>query len=133
MGYTGIGMRSDWIDEIFLRLQGTRGCPGDEGYNRNEFRLPARQSEPSARVQLGCIMPWVEVSDNDPGRVELFIRSAIHLCWHSLPEEKQSLDIVEGQFRRLVDRVFSNLREDADTFVQTIVDDPSSDDDEWRS
>jgi len=64
-------------------------------------------------------MPWVDVSDNDPGRVDHAIRAAIHTCWHALPSEMQELDQVEQVFRGLVDRAFRGLREDAELFVMT--------------
>ena len=67
-------------------------------------------------------MPCVDVSENDPGRVDLSIRAAIHLCWHALPKDQQNLDVVERHFRRLVDRTFGNLRKDAELFVKTIID-----------
>jgi hypothetical protein len=72
-------------------------------------------------------MPWVDVSDNDPGRVDFAIRAAIHKCWHAMPEDKQSLDLVERCFRRLVDRAFRDLSEDAELFVQTVIDEPLED------
>lgn len=75
-------------------------------------------------------MPWVDVSENDPGRVDLSIRAAIHLCWHALPEDQQNLDIVERHFRRFVDRAFGNLREDAELFVKTIIDGELLDDED---
>lgn len=78
-------------------------------------------------------MPWVDVSDNDPGRVDLAIRAAIHTCWHAHGQEHQSLEVVEGRFRRLVDRAFRNLKEDAQLFVRTVIDGaiPGDDDGTW--
>ncbi len=63
-------------------------------------------------------MPWVDLSDNDPGRVDQAVRTAIHKCWHALPPERQSLDQVERHIRRLVDRAFRDLREDAELFTE---------------
>ncbi|MFO0888731.1 MAG: hypothetical protein U0790_06240 [Isosphaeraceae bacterium] len=51
-------------------------------------------------------------------------RAAIHQCWHAMPEDRQTLEDVERCFRRLVDRAFRDLREDADLFARTVVDDP---------
>jgi hypothetical protein len=62
-------------------------------------------------------MPWVDVSENDPGRVDQAIRAAIHQCWHALPPERQTVEDVEGVFRRLVDRAFRDLHEDAELFI----------------
>ena len=74
-------------------------------------------------------MPWIEMSENDPGRVDQAVRTAIHLCWHALPVEKQNLDEVERIFRRLVDRTFNDLREDAELFgVDDMFEEPLPDD-----
>lgn len=62
-------------------------------------------------------MPWVEVSENNPGRVDQAIRTAIHECWHALPPHRQNLEQVEQVFRRLVDRALDELREDAALFA----------------
>ena len=63
-------------------------------------------------------MPWVELSDNDPGGADLFIRSAIHKCWHALPSALQNIDEAERQFTRLSERAFRDFREDAATFLR---------------
>jgi hypothetical protein len=76
----------------------------------------------------GCDMPWVDLSDNDPGRVDQAIRMAIHKCWHALPEEQQTIEVVERLFRRMVDRAFRDMREDAELFVQAVIDGQFSDD-----
>jgi hypothetical protein len=51
-----------------------------------------------------------------PQLVDHQIRQAIQFCWMSLPDEKRSVDEVEKQIRRVVDRALRNLREDADSF-----------------
>ena len=61
-------------------------------------------------------MPWVDVSDADPGRVDQLIRAAIHKCFHALPPDRQTLDEAERVFRRLADRAFRDPREDAELF-----------------
>jgi len=47
-----------------------------------------------------------------PGAVDLHIRQAIHLCWTIMPAERKSIDEVEKEFRRLVDRALRDVRED---------------------
>lgn len=54
-----------------------------------------------------------------PGQVDQSIRHAIHFCWMSLPEDKRTVEEVEHQIRRLVDRALENLREDAAAFGLT--------------
>jgi hypothetical protein len=61
-------------------------------------------------------MPWVDLSDSDPGGTDHFVRAALRKCWHSLPPDRQSIDEAERIFRKLVDRALRDLREDADEF-----------------
>jgi hypothetical protein len=51
-----------------------------------------------------------------PGQIDQTIRQAIQHCWMMLPKEKKSVDEVEVQIRRVVDRALQNLREDAKAF-----------------
>ena len=51
-----------------------------------------------------------------PGQADSQIRQAIHMCWMMLPDDKKTVTELEQQFRRLVDRALSDLREDAEAF-----------------
>lgn len=51
-----------------------------------------------------------------PGQVDEQIRQAIHLCWMMLPDDKKTIDELEKQLRRIVDRALQDLREDASAF-----------------
>ena len=51
-----------------------------------------------------------------PHAIDQQIRQAISLCWMLLPEEKKSVEAVEAEIRRLVDRALKDLREDAAAF-----------------
>jgi hypothetical protein len=51
-----------------------------------------------------------------PGQVEQGIRQSIQWCWMSLPTSRRNVDEVERQIRRIVDRIFKNLREDESAF-----------------
>ena len=51
-----------------------------------------------------------------PGHVDRAIRQAIQACWMALPAERRTVDEVEKQIRRLVERALSNLREDQSSF-----------------
>jgi hypothetical protein len=51
-----------------------------------------------------------------PQTIDQEIRRAIQYCWMSLPPEKQNVDAVEKEIRRLVDRALRDLREDASAF-----------------
>jgi hypothetical protein len=51
-----------------------------------------------------------------PEPIDQQIRQVIQLCWMMLPEEKRSVDEVDRQIRRIVDRALHDLREDFDSF-----------------
>ena len=51
-----------------------------------------------------------------PGQVDQQIRQAMHLCWMMLPEDRKTVDELERQMRRIIDRAFKDLREDTDAF-----------------
>ena len=51
-----------------------------------------------------------------PQQVDQEIRQAIQVCWMALPPERQNVDEVEREIRRLVDRALRDLREDAERF-----------------
>lgn len=51
-----------------------------------------------------------------PGHVDQSIRQAIQVCWMALPKEKRSVEEVERQIRRLVERALKDQRDDRDAF-----------------
>ena len=51
-----------------------------------------------------------------PMQIDQQIRQAIHFCWMGLPNAKRTVDEVERQIRRLVDRAIRDMREDFDEF-----------------
>jgi hypothetical protein len=71
-------------------------------------------------------MPLFPASDPDsaenmrkmlgPGHLDEQIRQAIHLCWAMLPEDRKSVDELEKQLRRIVDRAIKDFREDSEAF-----------------
>lgn len=75
-------------------------------------------------------MPWVDLSDNDPGGPDLFIRSTIHKCWQALPPTDQSVEEAERQFRRLAERALRDFREDAEVFLRRVDEDAGDSDDD---
>lgn len=44
------------------------------------------------------------------------IRQAISTCWMMLPEDKKTIETVESEIRRLLDRALNDLKEDAQSF-----------------
>ena len=51
-----------------------------------------------------------------PHQVDEQIRQAIQFCWMALPGDRKTVDEVEKQIRRLVDRALRDLRDDSDAF-----------------
>ena len=51
-----------------------------------------------------------------PGHVDQSVRQAIQMCWMMLPDSRKTVDELEKQFRRIVDRAIKDLREDSDAF-----------------
>ena len=47
-----------------------------------------------------------------PGAVDRTLRSTIQMVWMTLPKERKTLDELEKEVRRLMDRAFRDMRED---------------------
>ena len=44
------------------------------------------------------------------------IRQAVHFCWTALPKDRRTVDEVEKEIRKIVDRALRDLRADLATF-----------------
>jgi hypothetical protein len=51
-----------------------------------------------------------------PIQVDQTVRQGIQMCWMMLPEKGKSIDELEKQFRRIVERALKDLKEDAKAF-----------------
>ena len=51
-----------------------------------------------------------------PDHADQMLRQAIHFGWMMLPEKRKTVDELEKQMRRLMDRALKDLREDAEAF-----------------
>ena len=51
-----------------------------------------------------------------PAQADQSVRQALHICWMMLPKEKRTVDELERQFRRIVDRALKDAREDDQAF-----------------
>lgn len=51
-----------------------------------------------------------------PSQPDQSVRQALQMCWLTLPAERKTVDEVESQFRRLVDRALKDMRDDYDAF-----------------
>ncbi|WP_339645541.1 hypothetical protein [uncultured Porticoccus sp.] len=50
--------------------------------------------------------------------VDQRLRDCLQVLWLSLPKERANLDDLEEQFRRLVERVLRDFKEDAEQFKE---------------
>jgi len=51
-----------------------------------------------------------------PHAVDQQIRQAISMCWMALPAGRKSVEMVEAEIRRIVERALKDLKEDASVF-----------------
>ncbi len=54
-----------------------------------------------------------------PGQVDQTVRQAIEFCWMALPKERKTVDGVEREIRRIVERALKDFREDSEAFRRT--------------
>ena len=64
-------------------------------------------------------MVFEKISDDElpdgfmpPGAADNMMRQTMQLCWMDLPIGNRSIDALEAEMKRLLDRAFANLRED---------------------
>ncbi|MFI5461268.1 MAG: hypothetical protein ACHRXM_38180 [Isosphaerales bacterium] len=50
-----------------------------------------------------------------PMAMDRFIKQMIYVCWILLPKERKSLESLEKEIRRLVDRAFKDLKDDCES------------------
>jgi hypothetical protein len=69
------------------------------------------------------VMKKINPDDSDemgrffgPGQVDHQIRQAIQMCWMGLPKARRTVEEVETQVRRLVERALRDFREDGREF-----------------
>ena len=51
-----------------------------------------------------------------PAQIDHQIRQAVQFCWMGLPKERRSVEEVEVQIRRIVERALRDFREDRQAF-----------------
>lgn len=51
-----------------------------------------------------------------PGHVDQTVRQAIQACWMALPKDRRTVDEVEKQIHKIVERALANFRDDAGIF-----------------
>ena len=52
------------------------------------------------------------------GHVDQMLRNTLQMCWMALPQDRQTVEELESQMRRLLDRAIRDLREDEVAFGQ---------------
>jgi hypothetical protein len=64
----------------------------------------------------------IQMSPDDMGRffgpqqIDQMVRQAVHTCWSVLPPERRTVQNVETEVRRIVERALKDMREDAQAF-----------------
>jgi hypothetical protein len=51
-----------------------------------------------------------------PAQVDHTIRQAIQFCWMALPKDRNNVEELERQFRRIAERALEDFREDSEAF-----------------
>jgi hypothetical protein len=51
-----------------------------------------------------------------PGQIDQSIRQAVQFCWVALPKERRTVEELEKQLRRLLERALKDFREDREAF-----------------
>lgn len=51
-----------------------------------------------------------------PGAVDTCLRECIRSCWMMMPDEKKTINDVEAEIHRLIERAFKDMREDEEAF-----------------
>ena len=64
-----------------------------------------------------------EIGDDDdfasllgPGYIDKEVRSALQNCWLCIAKEDRTIDRVEAEFRRIVERAIKDFRDDEKVF-----------------
>jgi uncharacterized protein YicC (UPF0701 family) len=55
-----------------------------------------------------------------PCQVDQSIRQAVQFCWMALPQDRRTVEELEKQIRRLVDRALKDFREDREAFGKKV-------------
>jgi hypothetical protein len=58
----------------------------------------------------------LRLQHGSPGQVDQMLRSVLQMCWMVLPEDRQTIDELETQVRRTLNRAIQDLREDSTAF-----------------
>jgi hypothetical protein len=51
-----------------------------------------------------------------PAQIDQGIRQTIQFCWMSLPKDRRTVEELEQQIRRIMDRALKDFREDRQAF-----------------
>lgn len=51
-----------------------------------------------------------------PAQVDQTVRQAVQFCWMGLPKERRTVEELESQIRRMVERALKDFREDRQAF-----------------
>jgi hypothetical protein len=51
-----------------------------------------------------------------PAAIDTCVRQAVATCWASLPDQKKTMECLEAEIHRIVDRALANFRDDREAF-----------------
>ena len=51
-----------------------------------------------------------------PAQIDHQIRQAVQFCWMALPKDRRTIDELESQIKRIVERALKDFREDNQAF-----------------
>ena len=98
--------------------------PSDKNTFLRQLTSPLT-SKPSPIMAYTSTSSFDEGSDGEhpdlgqffgPGHVDQAVRQSIQACWMALPKSKRTVEEVEMQIRRLVERALKDLAEDGQIF-----------------
>jgi hypothetical protein len=71
--------------------------------------------EPSGEDPSGEAAGFMAMFQN-PAQLDQTVRQAVQLCWTVIPKERQTIEELQKQFRRVVERALEDFAEDKTAF-----------------
>jgi hypothetical protein len=74
----------------------------------HDEKFPADEGDPDAAAGPADFFNLAQV--------DCSVRQALHVCWMALPKDRRTVEELEQQFRRIVERALKDFREDSQAF-----------------
>jgi ATP-dependent Clp protease ATP-binding subunit ClpA len=108
-----LGLTLDGVRQEVLNILGQNPLMSPGSRTKKIEPEDAKMENP-AKLDRENAGQWMEMFG--PAQIDQQIRMAIQFCWMGLPKERRTLDEVEVQIRRLLDRAMRDFREDSQQF-----------------